>query len=44
MRWMHGEFFGEVRPVTSTVEVRRLISPEMHAEIEDSATVGDAPV
>ena len=33
----HSEFFGEMRPATSMVEVRRLISPEMLVEIEADA-------
>jgi enamine deaminase RidA (YjgF/YER057c/UK114 family) len=35
----HGEFFGEVRPVTTMVEVSRLIAPEMLVEIEVDALI-----
>jgi enamine deaminase RidA (YjgF/YER057c/UK114 family) len=37
----HGEFFREILPVTTMVEVAKLISPDMLVEIEAEAIVAD---
>jgi len=37
---VHGSFFKEIRPTTTMVEVRRLVSPEILVEIEAEALLG----
>ncbi|WP_331232461.1 RidA family protein [Natronorarus salvus] len=39
----HAAVFGEIRPATSMVEVRRLIDPGMLVEVEADAIVTDRP-
>ena len=36
----HAEFFGSIRPASTMVEVKRLVSPDLLVEIEADAVIG----
>lgn len=37
----HGEFFRQIRPVTTLIEVSKLVAPEMLVEIEAEALIAE---
>jgi len=37
---VHGEFFGEIRPASTMIEVSRFINPDWLVEIEADAVIG----
>ncbi|HEX9341328.1 MAG TPA: RidA family protein [Thermoplasmata archaeon] len=39
----HAEFFGDVRPALTLVQVSRLVAPELLVEIEADAVIPEAP-
>ena len=40
----HGEVFGKIRPVSSMIEISRLIDPDMLVEIEADAIIHSKPL
>ncbi|HEY8277646.1 MAG TPA: RidA family protein [Methyloceanibacter sp.] len=39
---VHGEFFGEIRPASTMIEVSRFINPDWLVEIEADAVIGES--